>query len=60
MKHFTTHALANMTEEIRDARDNYHIVCGVFIDLQKAFNTVYHNILLKKLGFYGVRGVAYN
>ena len=54
----TSHALINVIENVRKALDGRNIVCGVFVDLQKAFNTVYHQILLAKLGHYGICGVS--
>ena len=57
-KHSTNHALINITETIRSALDNNKTVCGIFVDLQKAFDTVNHEILLEKLQYYGVRGMT--
>ena len=45
-KHSTNHALLSIIERIREAIDNNLFTCGVFIDLEKAFDTVNHNILL--------------
>ena len=56
--HSIDHALISLTETIRRNLDNKKYGCGVFIDLQKAFDTVSHKILLSKLEHYGIRGNA--
>ena len=54
----TAHTVINIMDNIESAIDNKQFVCGVLIDLQKAFDTVNHNILLEKIQHYGVRGIA--
>ena len=50
----TLHVLMNITENIRKALDDGDIACGVFVDLQKSFDIVDHQILLAKLNHYGI------
>ena len=52
------HALSNMTKEIRSSRYNRQFVCGIFVDLQKAFHTVNYYILLTTLEHYDIGGNA--
>ena len=47
-----------MIQEISNAKDNKNHAIGVFIDLKKAFDTVDHGILIEKLNYYGLHGVA--
>ena len=48
----TSHALINITENIRKALDSESIGCRVFVDLQNVFDTAGHQILLTKLNQY--------
>ena len=50
--------MINLTEQLfNDLNDKNHIL-GVFVDLRKAFDTVNHLILLRKLEEIGIRGVS--
>ena len=43
------HALIEISEKIKQGRDSGKFACGVFLDFENVFDTVNHNILLKKL-----------
>ena len=54
----TCTALLQLVDKISTSIDKRKTTIGVFIDLAKAFDTVDHQILKKKLQFYGIRGIA--
>ena len=55
-KHSTVHALINAVSNLQDSIDCGNSALGIFIDFSKAFDTVNHTILLRKLDNYGIRG----
>ena len=58
--HSTSMAILKIVDDLTKAVDDKRITVGIFVDLAKAFDTVDHMVLMKKLDFYGIRGVAYN
>ena len=59
-KYSTSHALINLTDKIREQLDSGNFACGIFFDLQKAFDTVDHDIPMQKISNYDIRGIANN
>ena len=54
----TVDAIVHFTEYIYDALNNKQSTINVFIDYSKAFDTINHDILIRKLDRYGVPGTA--
>ena len=56
--HSTDHAILSIVDKIQKAIDERDFSCGIFLDLSKAFDTIKHSILIEKLEYYGIRGIA--
>ena len=57
-KHSTKLAALNLVDYLTYKLDTGKIPINIYIDLSKAFDTLIHDILLDKMSFYGVNGVA--
>ena len=57
-KSSTSYSLIHLPDKIGEQISNEKFVFGIFVALQKAFDTVDHAILIQKLNQYGIRGVA--
>ena len=59
-KHSTELAALNLVDYLTYKLDNGIIPINIYIDLSKVFDTLIHSILLDKMSYYGVNGVAKN
>ncbi len=57
-KFSTEYAILDIYEKLLKNLDEKQTSCAIFLDLAKAFDTVSHDILLRKLEKYGIRGNA--
>ena len=55
-QHSTSNAIITLVDKVSRALDTGKMVVGVFLDFKKAFDTVDHKILLRKLQLYGIGG----
>ena len=56
--HSTTDGILNLIGETLKCFDDKMMVLSIFVDLQKAFNSVPHGVILAKLEQMGIRGVT--
>ena len=52
------HAILELIGNVLDSKNDKQHSCALFLDLSKAFNTLNHDVLLRKLDIYGIRGIC--
>lgn len=56
----TFNALNTFSEQIYSSLDKQNSLLSIYVDFSKAFDTVRHDILIKKLHYYGIRGIIHD
>ncbi len=59
-EHSTELAALELVDREMVEMDNNNTPISIFFDLSKAFDTINHKILLDKLKYYGIDGLAHN
>ncbi len=55
----TNLALVEIMDQVHKALNDGNYVLGLYLDLSKAFDTVDHSLLLKRLYWYGIHGTTH-
>jgi len=53
-------AINVLVDKYHEALEKNEYMIGLFLDLSRAFDTISHDLLLRKLQRYGMRGIAHN
>ena len=57
-KYSTYFAILKLVDDISEQLNNANYSIGIFIDLSKAFDIIYHKLFITKIQYYGVRSVV--
>ena len=57
--HSTELAALRLVDHLTTEMDNSNVPTNIYIDLSKAFDSLNHSILLKKLNHYGISGCSH-
>ena len=57
-EHSTEMAARELIDRLILTMDNNETSLNIYLDMSKAFDTIYHTILINKLTFYGIHGIA--
>ena len=55
IKHSTEYAALELTDQIMSSLNQSNTPIAIFLDLSKAFDTLDHSILIRKLKYYGIK-----